>query len=99
VLELAQGKVARLGIATVYRNLKALESEGWLAPVSLPGQPVHYERSGLRHHHHFHCRACGKVYDVNDCPGNIKRLAPKGFTVENHELTLYGVCRNCSPAG
>lgn len=98
VLEYAQGNVTRLGIATVYRNLKALESEGWLAPVSLPGQPVLYERSGLDHHHHFHCTRCGKVFDVNDCPGNIKKLAPKGFVVERHELTLYGVCKSCSPA-
>ena len=27
--------------------------------------------------------------------GNLKTLAPQGFRVEGHELTLYGVCPDC----
>jgi Fur family ferric uptake transcriptional regulator len=25
------------------------------------------------------------------------RLAPQGFTVEDHDLTLYGRCKDCAP--
>jgi Fur family ferric uptake transcriptional regulator len=33
---------------------------------------------------------------VHDCPGDLAHLAPKGFSVERHELTLYGQCDECS---
>jgi Fur family ferric uptake transcriptional regulator len=38
------------------------------------------------------------VFDVHACPGDLSRLAPPGFTVEDHDLTLYGRCRECAPA-
>jgi Fe2+ or Zn2+ uptake regulation protein len=53
VLSYAQRAVADVSIATVYRNLKTLVDDGWLAPVQLPGEPARYELSGKEHHHHF----------------------------------------------
>jgi hypothetical protein len=32
------------------------------------------------------------------CPGDLSRLARQGFTVEDHDLTLYGRCNQCAPA-
>jgi Fur family transcriptional regulator, ferric uptake regulator len=29
------------------------------------------------------------------CPGDLRRLAPRGFRVEGHEVTLYGRCSDC----
>ena len=81
--------------ATVYRNLKALVDDGTLAVVQLPGENPRYEPVSRRHHHHFQCTFCKRVFDVHECPGNLARLAPKGFTVEHHELTLYGRCDGC----
>ena len=97
VLEAAQHAVPGLGIATVYRNLKALVEEGELQSVNLPGENPRYELSGHSHHHHFQCTACQRVFDVHACPGDLNRLAPAGFTVDDHELTLYGRCLDCSP--
>jgi len=99
VLEQAQAEVPGLGIATVYRNLKALLDDGELQPVNLPGENVRYEVAGHRHHHHFQCTRCQRVFDVHACPGDLGRLAPQGFTVEDHELTLYGRCIECSRRG
>lgn len=96
VLDAAQRTVPGLGIATVYRNLKALVEEGALVQVNLPGENPRFEVVGHHHHHHFQCRQCQRVFDVHACPGNLSRLAPPGFTVEAHDLTLYGRCRDCS---
>lgn len=98
VLESAQRQVPGLGIATVYRNLKTLVEEGLLQPVHLPGENTRFELAGHRHHHHFQCTHCQRVFDVHACPGDLSRLAPPGFTVEDHDLTLYGRCRECAPA-
>jgi Fur family ferric uptake transcriptional regulator len=35
------------------------------------------------------------VFDVHACPGDLGRLAPQGFTVDDHDLTLYGRCKDC----
>jgi Fur family ferric uptake transcriptional regulator len=98
VLEAAQNQVPGLGIATVYRNLKALALDGELRSVELPGDNPRYELVGLAHHHHFQCNACERVFDVHACPGDLSKLAPRGFTVEDHDLTLYGKCGECQPA-
>jgi Fur family ferric uptake transcriptional regulator len=98
VLDAAQAQVPGLGIATVYRNLKALVEDGELQPVALPGENLRYEPVGHDHHHHFQCTACDRVFDVHACPGNLARLAPAGFSVESHDLTLYGRCSDCQAA-
>jgi Fur family transcriptional regulator, ferric uptake regulator len=97
VLALAQEQAPGLGIATVYRNLKELVDEGELKPVNLPGENPRFELAGHRHHHHFQCTQCQRVFDVHACPGDFARLAPQGFTVEDHDLTLYGSCKDCAP--
>jgi Fur family ferric uptake transcriptional regulator len=92
----AAGKVPKLGLATVYRALAAMKEEGQLAVVSLPGEAPRYELAGKPHHHHFHCRQCDRVYELNGCPGDLKRLAPEKFVVESHEVVLYGLCPGCA---
>jgi Fur family ferric uptake transcriptional regulator len=95
VLEAAQSRVEGLGIATVYRNIKALLDAGWLSTVDLPGTPPVYERSGKSHHHHFHCERCSRVFELAGCIPRINRLAGRRFSVTRHELVLYGVCADC----
>ena len=96
VLESAQHLAAGLGIATVYRNLKLLVQEGQVQAVNLPGENPRFEPAGHQHHHHFQCRQCERVFDVHACPGDLGRLAPQGFIVEDHDLTLYGRCKECT---
>jgi len=95
VLAAAQGDTDSLGMATVYRTLKLGVEEGWLTPVDLPNAPTRYEMAGKKHHHHFECRSCAKVFEVHGCPGNLKPLVPEGFTLEDHEVILYGLCSEC----
>jgi Fur family ferric uptake transcriptional regulator len=95
ILEHAGSRIDGLGIATVYRNIKALVEEGWLTAVDLPGEPSRYEISGKAHHHHFHCVGCKKVFDLPGCPVEVKPNLPPGFIASAHELILYGKCDVC----
>jgi Fur family ferric uptake transcriptional regulator len=95
ILEGGRGIVRALGIATVYRNLKLLVSEGALQVITLPGESPRYEMRESGHHDHFQCTTCRRVYDVPGCPGDMRRLAPRGFTVDHHHVTLYGRCAEC----
>lgn len=98
VLLEAQGAVPGLSLATVYRNLRSLVDEGELRSVLLPGENPRYEVAHAHHHHHFQCRQCQRVFEVEACPGDLSELAPPGFTLEDHDLTLYGRCAECSSA-
>jgi Fur family transcriptional regulator, ferric uptake regulator len=97
-LAAAQRHYETLGIATVYRNIKSLLAESWLDPVSLPGQATRYEVAGKAHHHHFHCRKCGRMFELGNCAGTVLPRPPKGFRVAGHELLLYGNCARCAEA-
>jgi Fur family ferric uptake transcriptional regulator len=94
----ARKSLAALGIATVYRTLKLLHDAGQIKPVILPSGETRYEKSGLGHHEHFRCRVCEQVFDLSVCPVHIPAgtILAGGFLVEDHEMTLYGVCGNCS---
>ncbi len=98
VLFAAQSDVAGLGLATVYRTLKALVDDAQLQVVELPGENPRYELAGHGHHdhhHHFQCQLCARVFDVHACPGDLRHLAPAGFQVLDHDITLYGHCSDC----
>jgi Fur family ferric uptake transcriptional regulator len=94
--QLASLQVPSLGIATVYRSLKNLQAEGAVCCVEIPGQPPRYELANKGHHHHFHCQRCQSVFDLQKCVDGLKKLAPEGFEVTDHEIILYGLCKKCA---
>ena len=103
ILALAQASVASLNLSTIYRHLNALQDEARIVKVMLPGQAARFEAAcenehhgAAHHHHHFHCEACDRVYALHACPGSMQELAPKGFVVDTHAITLRGRCADCS---
>lgn len=93
----AQAETAALGIATVYRALKLLLQAREIKCVVLPSGEPRYESSSRGHHDHFLCRACEQVFDLG-CPLRLPRgtALPGGFVVEDHEMTLFGLCPGCT---
>ncbi len=96
ILEAAQAKAPGLGIATVYRAIHTMMTEGALVAVAIPGEAPRYETAGKEHHHHFQCRECDDIFDIQGCPPDIQKLTPKGFRLEGHQVVLYGVCSPCT---
>ncbi len=92
----ARESIASLGLATVYRSIRALLDEGWLTAVDVPGRSPLYERSGKGHHHHFECARCKRVYELGECASEVRGELPAGFVATGHEITIYGTCAACS---
>ncbi|MDP2891840.1 MAG: transcriptional repressor [Bacillota bacterium] len=95
-------KDEKIGIATVYRNIKILEEEGILLKARFKeGTTACYELcewSGSHTHHHLVCLRCGKVSDMEqDLLGTIEALVAdtKGFKTTDHRLDFYGICGEC----
>ncbi len=95
VLDGARTHVPGLGIATVYRHLKALRESEDLRVVDLPGGSRRFEMADKVHHHHFRCRFCDRLFEVAGCPGDLRDLAPRGFLLEGHDIMLTGLCSGC----
>ncbi len=93
----AQEEMAGLGIATVYRTIKLLLEAREIKGVVLPSGEPRYESAGRGHHDHFLCRSCEQVFDLG-CPLRMARgtSLPGGFVVEDHEVTLFGLCPGCT---
>ena len=87
-----------VGLRTVYRTVRRMLEEGEIARVPVPGKSDRYELASIAavHHHHFHCTACDRYFDIHGCPGGLNKLVPEGFKLEDHDLTLTGLCASCA---
>ena len=97
ILEQTLKITSNVGIATIYRTIKLLAEAKEIIHVTLPDGQSRYEIAHLDHHHHFKCRTCLKIFDLEHCPIEIGKnlLLPNGFKMEGHEITLFGVCSTC----
>jgi Fur family ferric uptake transcriptional regulator len=96
IQKLAGRSVRGLGLATVYRTIRAMVDAGEVRVVDVPGETPRYESAHKEHHHHFLCRTCERVYEALGCEdGRATLAAPPGFRVEGHEIVLRGVCGTC----
>ncbi|HKB24272.1 MAG TPA: transcriptional repressor [Methylomirabilota bacterium] len=93
-------RLPRVSLATVYRNLRVLAAEGFLAERA--------DAAGLRFdgntapHDHFTCLACGRIYDVPARRGRAARArmaAHTGFEILNHRTEYFGRCGDCRRHG
>lgn len=93
-----------MGLATVYRQLERLVSEGLVQKYNLEGASACFEYIGQGGYNHdencFHCKciACGKLIhleceEINHLKNHI--LADHNFTVDTTRTVFYGLCENC----
>jgi Fur family ferric uptake transcriptional regulator len=87
-----------LGIATVYRAVRELGEAGKIVSISYAGQPTRFEWAVARHHSHFICHECKRVFDI-DAPEEVPlpKKRPKGFKFLGDEVIYYGYCADCRP--
>lgn len=82
--------------ATVYRTLEFLEKENLIRRVSAPEALGRFD-ANLSRHQHLLCRVCGHLSDVS-LPDFVQQQMPEvaDFIVEDVDIRLVGLCRNCS---
>jgi Fur family transcriptional regulator, ferric uptake regulator len=96
------GSGTRVGLATVYRNLQAMASEGEVDVLrTTEGEAVYRSCSTTHHHHHVVCRSCGLAVEVTG--DAVERWAESvaaahGFTQVRHTVEMEGLCASCSAA-
>lgn len=81
--------------ATVYNTLNWLKEAHLVAELFENG--IARFDPNLMPHHHFICRQCGKVEDIDweTVAPVVQAVLPGNQKVETFELTLRGLCAHC----
>jgi Fur family ferric uptake transcriptional regulator len=94
---------ARVGLTTVYANLRALAEGGAVDTLRTESGEALFRRceSGA-HHHHLVCRECGRTVEV--AGPAVERwaeqvAAAEGFVDVRHTVEIVGTCAACASPG
>jgi Fur family ferric uptake transcriptional regulator len=85
-----------VGLATVYRVLTQFEQAGLLIRHHFESGKAVFELNTGGHHDHVVCIKCGRVaefYDEEIEKRQESAAAKLGFTMQDHSLTIYGLCK------
>ena len=84
-----------ISLATVYSILELFKNKGIASELK-----IDFEKSTFDirtdGHHHFMCKKCGRIYDVDISPcETLRKGKVNGHRIESFQGYFYGVCKNC----
>lgn len=88
-----------IGLATVYRALSDLASEGEADSLQQEGESLYRACTPGSHHHHLMCRSCGLTVEIEAVPVEEWAqtvAAEHGFTSASHVVDIFGLCASCT---
>jgi len=88
-----------IGLATVYRVLTQFEQAGILERSHFESGKAVYELNEGKHHDHLICTSCGKVEEFFDAEIERRQqmiAKDKGWILQDHAMSLYGLCGDCA---
>lgn len=92
----AQKRMPSISLATVYNCLETMVGSGLVKAVHVDREPTRF-CANLQQHGHFHCTECGQIADIEFSQNQNKGWKlPSGFLVTQHDVSLRGLCADCS---
>jgi len=88
-----------IGLATVYRVLTQFEQAGILSRSHFESGKAVYEINEGHHHDHLICTSCGRVEEFYDAEIEKRQqivAKAKGWILQDHAMSLYGLCATCA---
>lgn len=93
----------RIGLATVYTQLRALAEAGVVDSIrGDTGEALYRRCETAAHHHHLVCRRCGFAVEVDapEVDAWARRVGERhGFRGLDHVLEVTGICDRCAESG
>jgi len=86
--------VPTLSKTTVYNTLDLFRKSGLVNALYITETELRYE---LRHqiHHHFYCRKCGRIIDVDVGCEYQDLMTINGHKIEEIHGSFRGICNDC----
>ena len=86
--------IPSLSKTTVYNSLDTLHDQGIIQSLTICGSEHRYDFRD-DNHHHFLCKKCGRIIDIEmKCP-NIKKINEYGHDVNEIHGYFKGTCKDC----
>ncbi len=98
VYERVKSHIPAISLGTVYKNIKTFLDAGLLREVSLHHGTLRLD-ANTAEHHHLVCKACRRIFDIDEAdlePVRLKRELKTGFQIERYCIELHGVCAECA---
>jgi Fe2+ or Zn2+ uptake regulation protein len=91
-------KTPSLSKTTVYNSLEILRKHGVIQSLTISSSESRYDFKNTIHHH-FLCKKCGNIIDIDiECP-NIDKVIEGGHKVEEVHGYFKGICKKCMKKG
>jgi Fur family ferric uptake transcriptional regulator len=99
IYEMVRARLPRISLATVYRNLEALEEAGLVLKLQAKNNGKARYDGDVKRHCHLVCKGCSKVIDIFDCQIQVssKEIKEHNFFVISDHLEIPGFCQKCNP--
>jgi Fe2+ or Zn2+ uptake regulation protein len=83
-----------LSKTTVYNSLRIFKKHGIIQTLTISSSEIRYDfRCTI--HHHFFCKKCGKIIDIdNSCP-HIEKIRKEGYQIDEAHGYFKGICKEC----
>jgi len=97
IYQMVRRRIPNVSFGTIYRNLKTLEELGLISEIQYGTRSSRFD-ANVSSHHHFVCRRCEKIIDVDAGPNldfESSSLAQMGYQVQEYQLQLIGLCPAC----
>jgi Fe2+ or Zn2+ uptake regulation protein len=100
VFDAVRGAVPGITLATVYRNLRALQAQGAVREIEAGAEAGRFDAC-VEDHAHVRCEGCGRVDDLE--MGNLAWLLQQAEQATDYVLTgqsvaFTGLCPQCQEA-
>ena len=97
IFQRLQERFPTLALSTVYRNLERFAEDGLVEKETSPDGVFRYAGKD-DHGHYLVCTQCHSRVRLHECPLSAmeeKLEEETGFSIDRHQLTLYGKCPAC----
>ena len=94
-----QLKDKNITLSSIYRTLDTFSSNGLVSKDISNNKVSKYSIIKKEHQHFLECRECHSSTPLDFCPyhtANKKIKSETKFTVDEHNLIIFGICENCN---
>ena len=89
-----KGKNPSLSKTTVYNSLEILNKNNIIQAISITGSENRYDYKNDMHHH-FICKKCRSIIDIDIACPNIKKTINEGYKIQEVHGYFKGICKKC----
>jgi len=97
VYQLVRGRLPRISLGTVYRNLELLSENGMIRKLEWAGTQKRFDGE-LTAHYHIRCLNCSRIEDIHIEPLPALEETFRGssdYEIMGYRFEIIGLCSQC----